>query len=77
MKKTILLVALLAFASVASAWILPENELEQEVKPGHYSIKEYHFHVYWHQRREAEGKSILIVVNRTMWFNLVNFLSNI
>ena len=26
-----------------------------EVKPGHYSIKEYHFHIYFRRNFEAEG----------------------
>ena len=27
-----------------------------EVKPGHYSIKEYHFHIYFRKNFQAEGK---------------------
>ena len=26
-----------------------------KVKPGHYSIKEYHFHIYFRRNFEAEG----------------------
>ena len=26
-----------------------------EVKPGHYAIKEYHFHIYFRKNFQAEG----------------------
>ena len=36
-----------------------------EVKPGHFAIKEYHFHVYWFVNNEEQGK------NKT--FVMINF----
>ena len=30
-----------------------------EVKPGHYSIKEFHFHIYFRRNFEAEGQLTL------------------
>ena len=30
-----------------------------EVKPGHFAIKEYHFHVYWFVNNEEQGEQKL------------------
>ena len=32
-----------------------------EVKPGHYSIKEYHFHIYFRKNFEAEVEAALVL----------------
>ena len=32
------------------------KEKMTEVKPGHFSIKEYHFHVYWFNNNEEASE---------------------
>ncbi len=44
------------------------KEKMTEVKPGHFSIKEYHFHVYWFNNNEeaSELQNRFIVITRDM-----------
>jgi hypothetical protein len=48
-----LVLALTAGCSGQAIW--------DEVKPGHYAIKEFHFHVYWLQNNPEHSKILSIL----------------
>lgn len=49
------LILVLALAAKTTTAARSRKYTGGEVKPGHYSIKEYHFHVYFRKNFEAEG----------------------
>jgi hypothetical protein len=59
LSLSVLLTLALASAAVAARG---RGWTGGEVKPGHYSIKEYHFHIYFRQKFDAEGNRTRILL---------------